>query len=100
MMSRQVIADALARPPSQEEIAREVAEINVTFESQVEQRTLLPGGRLADDLVQALDIHETVAAPEVVLDIFRRSIPLITPQAILDHSRAAIFRHGDPCASM
>ncbi len=86
--ARQVIADALARPPSQEEIAREVAEINVTFESMVEQRTLQPGGRLADDLVQALDIHETVAAPEVVLDIFHRSIPLITPQAILDHSRA------------
>jgi zinc protease len=84
---RTVIADALARPPSEQEIAREVAEIDVTFASQVQQRTLQPGGRLADDLVQALDIHETVAAPEVVLDIFRKSVPLITPQAVLEHTR-------------
>lgn len=84
---RNVIADALARPPSAQEIAREVAEIDVTFASMVQQRTLQPGGKLADDLVQALDIHETVAAPEVVLDIFRKSVPLITPQAVLEHTR-------------
>jgi len=84
---RTVIANALARPPSAQEIAREVAEIDVTFASLVQQRTLAPGGKLADDLVQALDIHETVAAPEVVLDIFRKSIPLVTPQAVLDHTR-------------
>ena len=84
---RAVIADAMVRPPSTEEIAREVAEINVTFESLVQQRALLPGGKLADDLVQAVDIHETVASPEVVLDIFRQSVPLFTPQAILEHTR-------------
>ncbi len=84
---RAVIADALASPPSTEEIAREIAEINVTFESQVQQRTLAPGGRLADDLVQALDIHETVASPETVLQIFQSSIPLFTPDAVLAHSR-------------
>jgi zinc protease len=42
---------------------------------------------LADDLVSALDIHETVAAPEVVQDIFHKSFPLFTPQAVLEHSR-------------
>ncbi|MBU6268209.1 MAG: insulinase family protein [Sphingomonadales bacterium] len=84
---RAVIADALARPPSVEEIAREVAEINVTFESLQQQRALQPGGKLADDLVQAVDIHETVASPEVVLDIFRKSIPLFTPAAVLEHTR-------------
>ncbi len=84
---RTVIADALARPPSAQDIAREVAEIDVTFASLVQQRTLAPGGKLADDLVQALDIHETVAAPEVVLDIFRKSIPMVTPQAVLEHTR-------------
>ena len=84
---RAVIADALATPPTPEEIAREVAEINVAFESAVQQRALQPGGRLADDLVQALDIHETVASPEVVLDIFKQSIPLFTPEAVLEHGR-------------
>ncbi|MBU6267149.1 MAG: insulinase family protein [Sphingomonadales bacterium] len=85
---RAAIADAVSRPPTTEEIAREVAEINVTFESLQQQRSLQPGGKLADDLVQALDIHETVASPEVVLDIFRQSIPMFTPQAVLEHSRS------------
>jgi zinc protease len=84
---RAVIADALASPPSPEEIAREVAEIDVAFASQVEQRALLPGARLADDIVTAVDIRETVANPEAVLSIFRKSVPLITPAAVLEHTR-------------
>lgn len=85
---RGVIADALATPPSEDEIAREVAEMNVAFESSAEQRTLLPGSKVADDLTTALDIRETVAAPEAVLDIFTRSRPLFTPQAVLEHTRS------------
>ncbi len=84
---RAVIADAQAAAPTKEEIAREVAEMNVTFESLVEQRALLPGSRVADDIVSAVDIRETVASPEVVLDIFRKGIPLYTPQAVLQHTR-------------
>ncbi|MFA7603523.1 MAG: insulinase family protein [Novosphingobium sp.] len=85
---RAVIADALATPPSQDEIDREVAEMEVAFQSPVEQRRLLPGSKVADDLVTALDIRETVAAPEVVLDIFQKSTPLFTPEAVLKHTRA------------
>ncbi len=85
---RAVIADALESPPTQAEIDREVAEMNVAFESSVEQRRLQPGSKLADDLVRALDIRETVAAPEAVLSIFQRSKPLFTPAAVLEHSRA------------
>ena len=84
---RGVIADALASPPSQEEIAREVAEMNVAFASSVEQRDLQPGARVADDIVSAVDIRETVASPETVQAIFKRSIPLITPAAVLQHTR-------------
>ena len=84
---RAVIADAMAKPPSQAEIDREVAEMKVAFESGVEQRALLPGARVADDLVTALDIRETVASPEVVLDIFSRTIPQFTPAAVLEHTR-------------
>lgn len=85
---RGLIADALDAPPTVEEIAREVAEINVIFESQVQQRSLQQGSKLADDLVQAVDIHETVASPAVVHDIFRKSVPLFTPAAVLEHARA------------
>ncbi len=84
---RAVIADALARPPSKEEIAREVAEMEVAFASSVEQRGLQPGSKVADDIVSAVDIRETVASPETVRAIFRRSIPLITPAAVLQHTR-------------
>ncbi|MBA4161849.1 MAG: peptidase M16 [Novosphingobium sp.] len=89
--TRAVIADAMARPPSQAEIDREVKEFAVAFESSVEQRRLQPGARLADDMVTALDIRETIASPETVQDIFRRSIPLFTPANVLAHTRA-IFR--------
>jgi len=88
---RAVIADALAEPPTQAEIDREIAEMEVAFQVPVEQRRLLPGAKLADDLVNALDIRETVAAPEDVLRIFRDSIPLYTPDMILEHTRA-LFR--------
>lgn len=84
---RAVIADAMASAPTQEEIDREVAEMNVAFESSVEQRRLLPSARLSDDIVTALDIRETVASPETVLDIFNRSRPLFVPQAVLEHTR-------------
>lgn len=84
---RAVIADALARPPSKEEIEREAAELDVAFQVPVEQQRLLPGAKLADDLVNALDIRETVAAPEDVLRIYRSSMPLFTPDAVLKHTR-------------
>ncbi len=85
---RAVIADALASPPTQEEIDREASEMEVAFQVPVEQRRLLPGSKLADDFVTALDIRETIAAPEDVLAIFRKSVPLFTPPAVLAHTRA------------
>jgi zinc protease len=84
---RAVIADALTRPPTQEEIDREVAELDVAFQVPVEQQRILPGSKLADDLVNALDIRETVAAPNDVLQIFRKTKPLFTPEAVLEHTR-------------
>jgi zinc protease len=84
---RSVIADARASAPTQAEIDREFAEINVAYESSVEQRRLLPGSKLADDMVQAVDIRETVANPETVLGIYQKSKPLMTPAAVLAHTR-------------
>jgi len=84
---RAVIADALTRAPTQAEIDREAAEMEVAFQVPVEQQRILPGSKIADDLVNALDIRETVAAPQDVLDIFRKSKPLFTPQAVLEHTR-------------
>jgi zinc protease len=85
---RAVIADALATPPTEEEIAREVAEFDVAFKVPVETQETLAGSKLADDITDAVDIRETVANPDTVYSIFRSSIPLFTPSAVLDHTRA------------
>ncbi len=85
---RGVIADALATPPTQEEIAREMAEFEVAFASSVEQRAVLAGSKLADDIVQAVDIRETVAAPETVLMVFNGMRHRFTPANVLKHTRA------------
>lgn len=84
---RGVIADALQTAPTQEEIDREVAEFDSIFVSQVEQKAVLPGSRLADEIVNAVDIRETVAAPDTVLVVFRGMKDKITPAAILRHTR-------------
>ena len=84
---RAVIADALAAPPTQEEIDREVAEFDVIFASSVEQRAVMAGSKLADDIVLAVDIRETVASPETVLEVFRGMRQRFTPEAVLDHTR-------------
>jgi zinc protease len=85
---RAVIADALATPPSQEEIERELAELDVAFAVQVETRGTLAGSKLADDIVRAVDIREAVASPETVLKVFRDMRARFTPQAVLEHTRA------------
>jgi zinc protease len=85
---RAVIADALAQPPTQEEIDREVAEFDVAFASSVEQRAVMAGSKLADDVVDAVDIRETVASPEVVLDVFRGMKDQFTPANVLAHTRS------------
>ncbi len=84
---RAVVADALTTAPNQAEIDRETAELRVAFESSVEQRGLLPGSKLADDVGTAVDIRETVANPETVLKIFDLSRAMATPAAVLAHTR-------------
>ncbi len=84
---RAVIADAVANPPTQDEIDREAAEMDIAFQVPVEQKRLLAGSKVADDLVTAVDIRETVASPDDVLQIFRSSKPLFTPQAVAEHTR-------------
>ena len=85
---RSVIADALTNPPTQEEIDREVAEFDVAFANAVEQESVQSGSTLADNLVSAVDIRETVAAPKVVLDVFRGMKPRLTPAEVLARTRA------------
>ena len=85
---RGVIADALAEPPSEAEIDRELAEFDVIFANMVEQRRIQAGSKLADDIVTAVDIREAVAAPETILEVFRSMRSRFTPTAIHEHTTA------------
>jgi len=95
---RSVIADAIANPPTQEEIDREAAEFDVVFANQVEQRSVQAGSVLADNIVNAVDIRETTAAPEVVLDVFRGMKDRLNPKEVLARTKA-LFK-GDVVRSV
>lgn len=84
---RSVIADALTNPPTQEEIDREVAEFDVVFANGVEQESVQSGSELANNLVNAVDIRETVAAPDVVLNVFRGMKARLNPEEVLARTR-------------
>ncbi|MGV3554317.1 MAG: M16 family metallopeptidase [Croceibacterium sp.] len=85
---RGVIADALAEPPSQDEIDREAAAIEVAFTNQVEQSTIQGGAQLSDEITQAVDIGEAVGTPDLFLQVYRQSQGRFTPDAVFDHTRA------------
>lgn len=85
---RGVIADALEMPPTEEEIAREVAEFDVVFANMVEQESIQAGSKLADDIVNAVDIREAVASPTTILNVFRGMRARFTPEEVHAHTKA------------
>lgn len=85
---RSVIADALTNPPTQEEIDREAAEFDVIFANGVEQESVQSGSDLANNLINAVDIRETVAASDVVLNVFRGLTPRLNPDELLARTQA------------
>ncbi|MEM9501421.1 MAG: pitrilysin family protein, partial [Pseudomonadota bacterium] len=95
---RSVIADAIANPPTQEEIDREVAEFDVVFANQVEQSSVQSGSDLANNIVNAVDIRETVASPETVLAVFRGMRHRMNPEEV--HTRTRALFEGDVVRSV
>ncbi|MEQ8312034.1 MAG: insulinase family protein [Sphingopyxis sp.] len=85
---RGVIADAVRRPPSQADIDREANEIEAFLLKELENARNEPGARLADDMVRAVDINETVTSPQGQVDMFKAIRASATPQVMLDISRA------------
>ncbi len=68
------IADLIRVAPSQAEIDREVEEIRAGMENEVRTAPVAPGALLADNLVSATDIRETVAGSETSLRIFEGAV--------------------------
>jgi zinc protease len=92
---RAVVADAMATPPTQAEVDRELAEFDSAMKNEVDTAQVEAGAKQADDMVQALDIRETVAGPKTSYDILQqaRKNGMFTPAAMIE-STNRIFK-GD-----
>ncbi|GAA0864045.1 insulinase family protein [Sphingopyxis soli] len=85
---RGVIADAVTTPPSQADIDREANEIEAFLAKELENARNEPGSRLADDMVRAVDINETVTSPQGQVDMFKAIRASATPKVMLATSKA------------
>ncbi|VAW02037.1 Peptidase, M16 family [hydrothermal vent metagenome] len=84
---RAVIADATTNAPSKEDIAREVTEFDAALAIGVETYPTEAARKQADNIVNAVDIRETVATPQTALDVFRAMTDLYTPERLLASTR-------------
>jgi zinc protease len=84
---RAVIADALTRAPTKAEIAREVDDYRDNLNASVETEATQSDRDLADSLVEAVNIRETVASAAVARDVFAGQIDRLTPAALLQATR-------------
>ncbi len=86
---RGVIADAQKTRPTQAEIDRELAEIGNSMQQRINTAPVEAGAKLADDLVEAVDINETVTTPEFSYAIFKGAVDakMFTPATVLESSK-------------
>ncbi len=84
---RAVIADALANPSSPADIDREAGEFFSSLQVGVETQRAEAAAKQADDLIEAVNIRETVATAQVALDVFGGIKDGITPEKILLSTR-------------
>jgi len=84
---RGVIADATSVAPSEQDIARELAEFDAALAIGVESYQTEAARKQADDIIHAVDIRETIATPKVALDVFRAMRDQYTPERLLDSTR-------------
>jgi zinc protease len=80
---RAVIADALINAPSQADIDREIGEFTAALDVEVESARAEASAKQADDIIEAVNIRETVATPEVARDVFGGLRGKIGPADIL-----------------
>ena len=84
---RLVIEDALANPPSQQEIDREAAEFILAFETGLEQESVAAGAGLADEIVVAVDIREMIATPQTRLELVTGLTDRYNPEEIFRRTK-------------
>lgn len=86
---RALIADALATPPTQAEIDREIAEIASDMRNSIATAPVQAGSRRADNLVEAVDINEVTTSEQESFNIFQGAVDarMFTPERVLASTR-------------
>lgn len=80
---RAIIADATQTPPSIADIDREKVLFGNALRTMLDSYPFEAAAKQADDIVQAVDIRETVAAPKTVVQVFEGLKDKITPERLL-----------------
>lgn len=94
---RAIIADAVTRAPSQSEVDRETSEFKAMLDVQVETAGAEASAKQADDLIEAVNIRETIASAEAARDIFAGMIGKFGPEDVRE-ATAALFSGIGPRA--
>ncbi|MFT3964314.1 MAG: insulinase family protein [Sphingobium sp.] len=84
---RAIIADASQTPPSEEDIARDYAQLETAFAIGAENADTEASAQQAETLTGAVDIRETTVSAQAALDIYRSARPLMTPERMLEATR-------------
>lgn len=85
---RAIIADAVATPPSKDDIERELALFSDVIRTQLDSYPFEAAATQAENIVRAVDIRETVAAPDTVVKVFDAMRAKFTPERLQDSTRA------------
>jgi zinc protease len=80
---RAIIADATESAPSLADIEREKTLFGNALRTMLDSYPFEAAAKQADDIVQAVDIRETVAAPKTVVQVFEGLKARITPERLL-----------------
>ncbi len=90
-----ILGDAVAAPPSADEIDREIRNLRTGATAAVQGDTTARSQVRAEQLVNAVDNRGVVAAPATVLENFEANAPAMTPERIGAAMRA-LFEGSGP----
>ncbi|MEP7348764.1 MAG: insulinase family protein [Sphingorhabdus sp.] len=85
---RAVVADAVENAPSKADIDRERTLFANALRTMVDSYPFEAASKQVDDIVQAVDIRETVAAPQTVISVYERMKDKFTPERLLASTKA------------
>jgi zinc protease len=85
---RSVIADAVETPPSTADIDRELTLFGNALRTMLDSYPFEAAAKQADDIVNAVDIRETVAAPKTIVQVFEGMKDRFLPARLLASTQA------------